>query len=102
VMPVVDASAPLPVATVAPVSLGHGRATPEDPVYLNEASVEELRRLPGVGAKRADAILAHRRQMGRFTRVEDLLRVKGVGRATIKKWRPLVRFDGRVLDAGST
>ena len=28
--------------------------------------------------------------VGRFQRVEDLLRVKGVGRATVKKWRPLI------------
>jgi hypothetical protein len=31
--------------------------------------------------------------MGRFQRVEDLLRIKGIGRAALKKWRPLVRLD---------
>jgi competence protein ComEA len=53
----------------------------------------ELRRLPGVGEKRADAILVVRKRLGRFSRVEDLLRVKGVGRATLRKWRPLVRLE---------
>lgn len=62
-------------------------------MYINHASVDELRRLPGVGAKRAEAILAVRQRLGRFHRVEDLLRVKGVGRTTLKKWRPLVRLD---------
>jgi competence protein ComEA len=62
-------------------------------VYLNHADVAELRRLPGVGPKRAEAILALRQRLGRFHRVEDLLRVKGVGRATLKKWRMLVRLD---------
>ncbi len=76
----------------------HGRATPTEPVYLNHASIDELRRLPGVGPKRAEAILVLRQRLGRFQRVEDLLRVKGVGRGAVKKWRPLVRLDAP--DAG--
>lgn len=92
------ATAPPPVATPpspAPSSSppSSTRATPEDPVYVNYASAEQLRRLPGVGPKRAEAIVALRGRMGRFQRVEDLLRVKGIGRATIKKWRPLLRLD---------
>jgi competence protein ComEA len=78
------------------------RATPEDPVYVNYASAEELRRLPGVGPKRADAIVALRGRMGRFQRVEDLMRVKGIGRATIKKLRPLIRLgEPPAKDAGT-
>jgi len=74
-------------------SVARGRATPDDPVYLNQATADELRRLPGVGAKRAQAIVALRARLGRFGRVEDLLRVKGVGRHTLRKWRPLLRLD---------
>ncbi len=82
------------VATTAPSTAAPAaRASPESPVYLNHASVDELRRLPGVGPKRAEAILVLRQRLGRFHRVEDLLRVKGVGRSTLKKWRPLVRLD---------
>jgi len=88
----VDAGAsPAAAAPARPASTA--RATVDAPVFLNEASVDELRRLPGVGPKRAEAILALRQRLGRFRRVEDLLRVKGVGRATLKKWRPLVRLD---------
>jgi competence protein ComEA len=98
-----DASAP-PIPAVVPVDAGapivaHGRASTTEPVYINHASVDELRRLPGVGPKRAEAILALRQRVGRFQRVEDLLRVKGVGRGAVKKWRPLVRLDAP--DAGS-
>ena len=82
---------PLPAPAPAPTTIG--RATTTEPVYLNQASVEELRRLPGVGPKRAEAILVLRQRLGRFQRVEDLLRVKGVGRGAVKKWRPLVRLD---------
>ena len=83
----------------APATTSHARASAEEPVFLNHAGVEELRRLPGVGAKRAEAILALRQRLGRFSRVEDLLRVKGVGRNSVKKWRPLVRLD--TPDAGA-
>lgn len=80
-----------PAATAATGS--RGRASTTEPVFLNHASVDELRRLPGVGPKRAEAILVLRQRLGRFQRVEDLLRVKGIGRGAVKKWRPLVRLD---------
>jgi competence protein ComEA len=89
-------SPPAATATPAPPSAAapsRAHASSTDPVFLNHASVEELRRLPGVGPKRAEAILVLRQRLGRFQRVEDLLRVKGVGRGAVKKWRPLVRLD---------
>jgi len=85
------AAPPAPPVAFSPAT--RGRATPSEPVYLNHASADELRRLPGCGPKRADAIIAMRQRMGRFQRVEDLLRIKGIGRAAVRKWRPLVRLD---------
>ena len=70
-----------------------GVASPDDPVILNTAAADDLRRLPGIGQKRADAILALRARLGRFRAIEDLLKVKGIGRATLKRLRPLVRLD---------
>jgi competence protein ComEA len=84
-------AAPSPTPT-APS--GHGQATPDDPVFLNTANVDDLRRLPGVGEKRASAIMGLRTRMGgRFHAIEDLLKVKGIGRATLRRLRPLVRLD---------
>lgn len=80
---------PAQAATASP----HGRASPDDPVILNTAGFDDLRRLPGIGEKRANAILALRTHLGRFRAVEDLLKVKGIGRATLKRLRPLVRLD---------
>lgn len=88
-----SAAVPIAVDAEAPRAASRARATPDDPVLLNRASADDLRRLPGCGEKRAEAILALRRRLGRFTRVEELLRVKGVGRTTLKKWKPLVRID---------
>jgi competence protein ComEA len=59
-------------------------------VNLNTADEAELERLPGIGPARARAIVALRTRLTRFTHVEQLLRVKGIGRATFRKLRPLV------------
>lgn len=77
----------------SPLDPSRAHATPADPVYLNTATASELHRLPGVGPKRAEAILALRARLGHFRQIEDLLKVKGVGRSSLKKLRPLVRLD---------
>ena len=67
--------------------------TEDGKVILNLASVGDLRHLPGVGQKRADAILALRARLGRFKQVNDLLRVKGIGVRGLKKIMPHVVLD---------
>jgi competence protein ComEA len=91
-------SADAPSPALPPPLVHAAHATTDDPVYLNEASTEDLRRLPGIGEKRARAILELRAKLGRFRQIDDLLRVKGIGRAAIKRLRPLVRLDAS--DAG--
>ena len=70
-----------------------GAVDADGKVILNLAAEEDLRRLPGVGPTRAKAIVALRARMKKFTRVEDLLRVKGLGRRALGKIRPHVRVD---------
>ncbi len=62
-------------------------------VILNLAAEQDLRRLPGIGRTRAQAIVALRVRMKKFTQVEDLLKVKGIGRRSLARLRPLVRVD---------
>ena len=92
-LPSVGSPSVPPGEAAPPASSRHGPATPDDPVFLNQASIEDLRRLPGIGQKRALAILALRSKVGRFRQLEDLMRVKGIGRATMKKLRPLMKLD---------
>jgi competence protein ComEA len=68
--------------------------TADGKVILNRADAGDLRHLPGVGPKRAEAILALRAKLGgRFKRITDLLRVKGIGPKGIKKIEPHVVLD---------
>jgi competence protein ComEA len=59
-------------------------------VNLNTATAEQLDTLPGVGPVTAQAILGWRETNGRFTSVDDLLDVKGIGEATLAELRDLV------------
>jgi competence protein ComEA len=91
---------PDPPASNSPIP--SARASPEGPVILNTATIDDLERLPGIGPKRAKAILDQRARQGRFRQIEDLMKVKGIGRTTIKRLRPLVRVDPpEIKDASS-
>lgn len=79
-----------PAADGGPPSSG---ITADGKVILNLATEEDLRRLSGIGPAKAKAILALRAKLGRFKRVEDLLRVKGIGRKRLARLRPLVVLD---------
>ena len=60
---------------------------PGDRIDLNRASVTELMRLPGVGQKKAQAIVAHRGKQP-FARPEDVVAVKGLGPSWFAKVKP--------------
>ncbi|MBM4405643.1 MAG: ComEA family DNA-binding protein [Chloroflexi bacterium] len=59
-------------------------------VNLNTATQQELEALPGIGPVLAKAILDHRARLGRFTSVEQLLDVSGIGPTTLARLRPFV------------
>jgi competence protein ComEA len=54
-------------------------------VNLNQATVKQLAALKGLGKKRARAIVAYRNVHGKFQSVSDLIKVKGIGEALLKK-----------------
>ncbi len=58
---------------------------------LNTATLEELDALPGVGPVTATAIVAWRQANGKFTSVDQLADVDGIGPARLEKLRALVR-----------
>lgn len=61
-------------------------------IDLNSATAAELESLPGVGPVTAGAIVAWREENGRFTAVEELQEVTGIGPKTFAKLEPLVRI----------
>jgi competence protein ComEA len=70
---------------------GPAKGAPTAPINLNTATVEQLDTLPGVGPVRAAAIVAWRNTHGKFTTVDQLGEVDGIGPGRLEKLRPLVR-----------
>lgn len=68
------------------------------PINVNSATAEQLDQLPGIGPSRAAAIVAARTRRP-FRRLTDLLRVPGIGRVTLQRLAPYVRFEDPVVPA---
>lgn len=62
-------------------------------VNLNNATLEQLELLPGVGKKRAKAILEYRKQ-NHFLKVEQVRKVQGVGAGVFKKMQSHLSVSG--------
>ena len=62
-----------------------------DRLDINSATVDELIELPGIGETMAGRIVRFREQNGPFQRIEDLLKVKGIGEKSFQKLRPSIK-----------
>jgi len=63
------------------------------PIDLNKASEEQLMTVPGIGEAIAKRIVTFRDEHGPFRRVEDLMRVKGIGEKSLERIRPYVKVE---------
>lgn len=59
-------------------------------VNINTANLEELDTLPGIGPSTAQAIIDHRRQYGKFQRIDEITNVTGIGPATYDRIKDLI------------
>ena len=48
-------------------------------VNINQATIEQFIRLPGIGPSLAERIVAHRQAQGPFESIEDITKVAGIG-----------------------
>lgn len=62
-------------------------------VNINTASAEELEKLPHIGRKTAESIIAFRQENGPFRRVEHLMLIKGVSKKRFAELRPFLRTE---------
>ena len=54
-------------------------------ININEASVDELQDIPGIGEVRAQAIADYREESGGFKSIEDIQEVPGIKGKTFEK-----------------
>ncbi|MCG3210852.1 MAG: ComE operon protein 1 [Anaerolineae bacterium] len=62
-------------------------------INLNTATIDELDTLPGIGPAIAKRIIEYRDTAGRFTSIEEITQVSGIGEATLAKIRPLITVE---------
>lgn len=71
-----------------------------EPIDINRADAQALQQgLSMVGARKAAAIVEHRRTHGPFYRVEDLAQVKGIGTGIVERNRQRITVGNRLLPA---
>jgi competence ComEA-like helix-hairpin-helix protein len=63
----------------------------QNPLNINEAEADKLLFIPGVNLKIAKAIVHYRTHVKPFGSVDELLKVKGIGDATLERMRPYVK-----------
>lgn len=81
---------------VSPTAEGEAAPHPEsllpgERINLNTDGAGDLERLPGIGPKLAQAIVEDREKYGPFRKVDDLLRVSGIGEKTLEGLRDYAR-----------
>ena len=60
-------------------------------VNINQASKEQLMTLPGVGASKAESIIRHREENGRFQKIEDIMEISGIKEGLFEQIKNLIQ-----------
>lgn len=66
---------------------------PGEKINLNTADSYDLQRLPGIGEKRAEDIIAYREEHGPFQTVDELDEVSGIGSGILEGLREYATVD---------
>jgi competence protein ComEA len=64
-------------------------------VNINTASLDELQTLPRIGEKVAQRIVDYRKEHGDFKKIEEIMKVKGVGEKTFKLIRDKIEVGSK-------
>ena len=70
-----------------------------DVVNINKATAAALQEnLRGIGEKKAQAIVAYRKEYGAFKTLDEIMEVKGIGKGIFKKIKSSIALDKGITD----
>jgi competence protein ComEA len=75
---------------LAPLAAQQAQGKPGEKININSAPADVLDKLPRIGPKVAQRIIDFRKQNGPFKKVEELMKVKGIGEKTFAKLKDLI------------
>lgn len=78
-------------SAAAPAAAGDAGASPDQPLNLNTATLEQLDTLDGVGPAIAQKILDYREKHGGFSSVDELDQIPGIGEMRLAALREQLR-----------
>lgn len=73
-----------------------GLGSPQAKININTASLEELQTLPRIGPAIAQRIIDYRKEHGPFKRIEDLLKVQGIGERIFEQIKDRITVGSEV------
>jgi len=62
-------------------------------IDINKATQQELTQLKGIGEKTAEQIIEYRTNVGKFTKIEDIMNVKGIGEKKFEAIKDQIYVD---------
>lgn len=62
-------------------------------ININTASVADLEKLPNIGAKTAEKIVAHRERFGKFRKADHLILVSGISDRRFREIQNLITAE---------
>jgi len=79
--------------TIPPDTIRTMDVPDHEKININTAGADELVKLPGIGPAYAQRIVEWREENGRFTTVEQLLQIRGIGERRLEQIRPYIRLN---------
>ena len=89
------------VMTTAGFAAGSGNAASakqmkagknDDRININTAGSEQLQKLPRIGPKMAERIIRFRKDNGKFKKIEEIMKVPGIGEKTFKGFEKMIKI----------
>lgn len=63
-------------------------------ININQATVQELTKIPGIGQAKADSIIRYRQENGPFANIKDIMKIRGIKEGVFEMMKEYITVDG--------
>ena len=80
------------IPSVSEVQVAATQAASDGRVNINTAGLDELMTLPGIGKAKAEAVISYRTEHGKFSSIEALMEVSGIGEGIFSRLKDKIKI----------